>query len=124
VTGVPDTSPKRLNQLLARRRGHPQDDINSARDLFSLVLGLCGVLIGAATALVLSWLDAAALTTVAQLATAASGAISATLLFELLTALVRRRGLAALLLRATLLGLNGVFFVAELLLLLVLKSAG
>lgn len=58
------------------------------------------------------------------LAVPLSAAVVAVLLYELLQALVRRRHWTALLPRLALLGLNGVFFIAELLALIAAQSRG
>jgi len=103
-----------------RRRG----DAANTRDVFVIVLGLCGVMLGAVAALSLDPAAGPQLSPWRLLVTALSGAITATLLVDLIAALVRRRSLAALALRGALLLLNGVYLVGELLLQVITAGAG
>jgi len=93
-----------------------------ARDTFVIGLGLVGVALAVLFALTLDVEEAPPLSTWRLLGTAVGGAISATLLVELLRALVARRGLAAVALRGLLLLVNGLYFLAQLVLLVVTAS--
>lgn len=103
---------------MKRRRPEPRrrGDAATTRDAFVVALGLGGVLLGVVAALSLDPAAGPQLSPWRLLVTALSGAITATLLVDLIAAAVRRRGLAALALRGALLLLNGIYLVGELLL--------
>ncbi|MFH1809528.1 MAG: hypothetical protein ABIJ09_12335 [Pseudomonadota bacterium] len=104
----------------------PVDEIVATRDLFVLVLGLAGVVVGAIFGLLVSGRSPEQVARLAAWATPTSGAVTAVLVSDVFLVLRRSRPLASLLLRLGLLGLNAILFVVELLVLVValLSSRG